>query len=83
MEHQMTAPATIEIAPDTKSRVEKLAADTNRSAQDIVTEAVEAYLEFETDYLRRVRRGVAEAKRGDFAGEGEVKAAFGKFNVDY
>ncbi len=68
----MTAHATIEISPDTKSRVEKLAADTNRSAQDIVTEAVEAYLEFETDYLRRVRRGVAEAERGDFAREDEV-----------
>jgi len=63
-EHQMTAHATIGIAPDTKSRVEKLAADTNRSAQDIVTEAVEAYLEFETDYLRRVRRAISY--RGQF-----------------
>lgn len=79
----MTAPTTIEIAPDTKSRVEKLAADTNRSPREIVTEAVEAYLEFEADYLRRVRRGLAEADRGDFAGEDEVKAAFGKFRVDY
>ena len=79
----MSAHATIEIASDTKSRVEKLAADANRSAQDIVTEAAEAYLEFEADYLRRVRRGVAEAERGDFAGEDKVKAAFGKFNVDY
>ena len=79
----MTAPATIEIAADTKSRVEKLAADTNRSAQEIVTEAVEAYLEFEADYLRRVRRGLAEADGGEFAGEDEVKAAFGKFKVDY
>lgn len=79
----MTAPTTIEIAPDTKSRVEKLAADTNRSPGEIVTEAVEAYLEFEADYLRRVRRGLAEADRGDFAGEDEVKAAFGKFRVDY
>ena len=33
--------------------------------------------------MRRVRRGVAEAERGDFAGENEVKAAFGKFKVDY
>ena len=79
----MPAPATVEIAPDTKSRVEKLAADTNRSAQEIVTEAVEAYLEFESDYLRRVQRGLAEADRGEFASENQVKAAFAKFKVDY
>ena len=79
----MTIPATIEIAPDTKSRVEKLAADTHRSAREIVTEAVEAYLEFETDYLRRVKRGLAEADRGEFASDEEVKAVFRKYNVDY
>lgn len=79
----MATPATIEIAPETKSRVEKLAADTNRSAQEIVTEAVEAYLEFETDYLRRVERGLMEAERGDFADDGQVKAVFGRFKVDY
>jgi predicted transcriptional regulator len=74
--------ATIEIAPDTKSRVEKLAVDTHRSAQDIVTEAVEVYLEFDADYVRRVKRGIAEADRGEFAEHDQVKAAFGKFNVD-
>jgi predicted transcriptional regulator len=79
----MPNPATIEIAPDTKSRVEKLAADTHRSAQDIVTEAVEAYLEFDMDYVRRVKRGIAEADRGEFAEQADVKAAFGKFKVDY
>jgi hypothetical protein len=35
------------------------------------------------DYLRRVKRGIAEANRGDFASDKEVKAVFRKFNVDY
>ena len=79
----MAAPATIEIAPETKSRAEKLAADTNRSAQKIATKAVEAYLGFEAYYLRRVERGMAEADRGDFASEDEVREAFGRDKVDY
>ena len=79
----MTSPATIEIASDTKSRLEKLAADTNRSMQDIVAEAVEAYLEFDSDYAQRVRRGLSEAHQDDFAANDAVKTVFEKFNVKY
>ena len=34
-------------------------------------------------FMTRVKRGLAEADRGEFASDEEVKAVFRKYNVDY
>jgi len=73
----MTA-STVQIRPDLKEKLDDLAARTHRDQSELANEALAAYLDREQGNIARIREGLEQAKRGEFATDEEVKAFFAK-----
>jgi predicted transcriptional regulator len=58
------ATVTINIRPEVKEKLERIASDTQRSESSLLDEAVEAYVGREMEVLDGIRRGLADAKAG-------------------
>lgn len=63
---------------DKKKRILAIASTTNSDLNDILNEAVTAYLEVNDWQIKEIKQALAEADTGDFASEEEVEAAFAK-----
>ena len=61
--------------------VDALASKRSLSREDIVHEAIGAYLE-EKRQISAIEEGIREADAGNFATDDEVRAAFAKWGVD-
>jgi len=70
--------STVVVRPDLKAELERLAAQTRRDQGDLANEALEAYLERENANLARIRAGLDQARRGEFATDAEVGDFFAK-----
>ena len=55
---------TIRVSPETKSKLERIAADTRRSKSFLAAEAVSAYVERELEIIDGIKRGMADAAAG-------------------
>ena len=70
----MTTPITLRVDDETLTRIDELAEAMDRSRNWILRDAVSRYLDDEQDWIARVKRGLAEAERGDLVPHDEVMA---------
>ena len=68
--------AVLEIKPELRAELEKLALSTHRDQSDLANEAIRLYLEHETSALEKIRTGLAQAERGEFVADEEMDAFF-------
>ena len=72
---------TIEIADDLKAWVDAIAARSNLSASQVISDALEnGYsLEWQERFLAKVAEGLADADQGAFATDAELSAVVNKY----
>jgi len=73
----MTA-AKLKIRADLEAQIENLAAETNRDGSELANEALALYLEREKRDIARIREGLDQARRGEFATDDEVETFYEK-----
>ena len=77
----MTAAFTIRLDDDMLAKLDALAADTDRSRNWLAAKAIESYVELNAWQIARIKDGIAEADRGEFATEKQVNAVFDKYRT--
>jgi predicted transcriptional regulator len=77
----MTAAFTIRIDDEMLAKLDALAADTDRSRNWIAAKAIEDYVALNAWQIARIKEGIAEADRGEFATDEEVEAVFRKYKA--
>ena len=77
----MTAAFTIRLDDEMLAKLDALAAGTDRSRSWIAAKAIESYVELNAWQIARIKEGIAEADRGEFATPDEVEAVFAKYRV--
>ncbi|MBY3097875.1 CopG family transcriptional regulator [Rhizobium laguerreae] len=55
---------TIRVRPDVKEKLDRIAADTQRSKSFLAGKAVAAYVERELEIIEGIKRGMADAEAG-------------------
>jgi predicted transcriptional regulator len=70
----MTAAFTIRLDDETLAKLDALAADTDRSRNWLAVKAIENYVETNAWQIARIKEGIAQADRGEFATEEELDA---------
>lgn len=68
----MTAAFTIRLDDDMLAKLDALAADTDRSRSWIAAKAIESYVELNAWQIAKIKEGIAQADRGEFATEEEL-----------
>lgn len=68
--------AVLEIEPELRAELEKLARSTHRDQSDLANEAIRLYVEHEVRMLENIRAGLVQAERGDFVPDEEIDAFF-------
>lgn len=69
-------PSGLSIEPGLEERLERLADVIHRDRSDLANEAIRLLLEHETLMLDKIRTGLAQAERGEFASDAEMEAFF-------
>ncbi len=70
---------TLRLEPNVKRRLEKLAEATRRSRSYVAAEAIRAYVEVNEWQIGEIGKALAEADRGDFAADRDVKRVMNKW----
>ena len=65
---------TIRVRPDVKEKLDRIAADTQRSKSFLAGEAVAAYVERELEIIDGIKRGMADAAAGRVVPHDEAMA---------
>lgn len=68
--------ATVQINPQLKAELEKLALSTSRDQSELANEAIRLYLEHETRMIEKITTGLAQAERGEFVSATEMETFF-------
>ena len=63
-----------------RARLDKLASATRRSRSFLAAEAIRDYLALNSWQIEEIHKGLAEAEKGDFASEREVKRVAKKWS---
>lgn len=71
----MTA-AKLKIRADLEAQIENLAAETHRDGSELANEALALYLEREKGDVARIREGLDQARRGEFASDSDIEAFY-------
>jgi predicted transcriptional regulator len=69
---------TLRLEPKLTDQLDKLAEATQRSRSFLIAEAVRDYVAVNEWQVGEIKKAVAEADRGEFASEEEVKTTFRK-----
>lgn len=77
----MTAAFTIRLDDEMLAKLDALAADIDRSRNWIAAKAIQDYVELNAWQIQRIKEGIAEADRGEFATDEEVAAVFNKYKA--
>ncbi len=77
----MTAAFTIRLDDEMLAKLDALAADTDRSRSWIAAKAIESYVELNAWQIAKIKEGIAQADRGEFATEEELDEMFDKFRT--
>jgi len=64
---------TLRLDGGLRGKLDKLAAATRRSRSFLAAEAIRDYLALNSWQIEEIHKGLAEAERGEFASESEVK----------
>jgi predicted transcriptional regulator len=70
---------TLEIRPEIRAGLHDLAVETHRGENDMLNEALAAYLSHERWAIARMREGLAQAERGEFAPDEEMETFFSRY----
>ncbi len=70
---------TVSVA--TKAQFNKIVRTTKRSEEELAREALENYAELKSWQLEETKKGLEEAKRGEFASDEEVTNVFKKWRT--
>ena len=70
----MTAAFTIRLDDETLAKLDALANDTDRSRSWLAAKAIENYVELNAWQIAKIKEGIAQADRGEFATEEELDA---------
>jgi len=62
----------VHFSPEIHARLARAAAGQGRSAESLVREAVERFLDFDDWFARQVEEGLSAADRGEFFGHDEI-----------
>jgi predicted transcriptional regulator len=62
----------VRFAPEKEERLHRLAAQQGRGAEELVQEAVDRMLEYETWFIAEVEKGLAQVDRGEVLDHDEV-----------
>jgi RHH-type rel operon transcriptional repressor/antitoxin RelB len=73
---------TVRISPELQSQLDRVAEVIGRPKSWIVQQALEAFVAAQAWQIDEIKRGLAEADAGDFAGEAEVEEAFRKWRAE-
>lgn len=68
--------AVLQIKPELRAELEKLARSTQRDQSDLANEAIRLYLEQEASALEKIRAGLAQTERGECVPDEEMEAFF-------
>lgn len=74
-----TTTVTVELPVEVKQRLEELAQTTSRSEDHLAADAIRSYLDLQDWQIEEIKKGIAEADAGEFAGDEEVAAVFAKW----
>ncbi|MDR2213729.1 MAG: CopG family transcriptional regulator [Pseudomonadales bacterium] len=69
-----TTTMTIRVSAETKSKLERIATDTQRSQSFLAAEAVSAYVERELEIIDGIKRGMADVREGRVVSHAEAVA---------
>lgn len=79
MKSSTEKPMTVRLPADLADQLEKLIQATGRNKSAITVAALREYVEAESWQIQDIKEGIAEAERGEFASDGEVKSFFAKY----
>ena len=77
----MPRSVTLELDDETLQTLDRLAAHTERSRDDLISQAVQDYLELQGWQMDKIRTGIAAAEQGDFASEEEIARIVEKYST--
>ena len=77
-----SSPITTRLDQETLEKLEKLAQATQRSKSFLVAEAVDKYLREQEWQVEAIKKGLAQAEKGQFAADKEVRTFFKKRGID-
>lgn len=77
----MTAAFTVRIDDEMLAKLDALAVDTDRSRNWLAAKAIENYVELNAWQIARIKEGIAEADRCEFATEEELDAIEAKLQA--
>ena len=68
--------AVLQIKPELRAELEKLARTTQRDQSDLANEAIRLYLEQQASALEKIRAGLAQAEHGEFVPDEQMEDFF-------
>ena len=77
----MPRSVTFELDDETLQTLDRLAERTERSRDDLISQAVQNYLALQGWQIDKIRAGIAAAERGDFADEEEIARIVEKYST--
>ncbi len=77
----MPRSVTFELDDETLQTLDRLAERTERSRDDLISQAVQDYLAVQGWQIDKIREGIAAAERGDFADEEEIARIVEKYST--
>ena len=72
---------TVRLQDETATKLDRIAEKLDRSRAYVAAQAIEDFIAREKWQLDEIEAGLAEAIRGDFASEAEVRRVFNKFKL--
>ena len=75
----MATVLTLRIEAELKKQLDKLAHSTNRSKSFLAAEAIREYVAMNMWQIEEIKKGIAEADRGEFATDADVQRVVGKW----
>ncbi|PYX09447.1 MAG: CopG family transcriptional regulator [Acidobacteria bacterium] len=70
---------SLRLEPKLKKQLDRLSRATSRSRSFIAAEAIREYVALNEWQIEEIKKGVAEADRGEFAAEKDVKQVLSKW----
>ena len=70
---------TLRLDPQLKKKLDRLSSAMNRSRSFLAAEAVREYVALNDWQIAEIKKGIAEADRGVFASDADVKATIRKW----
>ncbi len=74
-----SAVMTLRLEPELRKRIDRLAKAQRRSRSFVAAEAIREYVAMNEWQIEEIKKGLAKADRGEFAGEEQVRRVISKW----